>query len=234
MTTIFEAMQAAATDVTSVGKTGRNLKQGYDFRGIDAVINAVGPAFRRHGIICVPLVESVQYETIEVGSNRTLVRECTVRVRYRFYGPEGDHIDAVVVGEAMDSGDKATPKAHSVAYRTCLLQALTIPTGEPDPDEATFERAPRSSRPDTRPPSDKQIGYAKGLAKQLGESAATVVPAIIEEITGRQAKLVELDAGELSRVIDELKPLSESHAAARDKVAEVKAAAGEEPFEVDE
>jgi hypothetical protein len=48
----------------------------------------------------------------------------------------------VSVGEAFDMGDKATAKAMSVAYRTCLLQALTIPTDDPDPDESSYEQAP--------------------------------------------------------------------------------------------
>jgi hypothetical protein len=46
-------------------------------------------------------------------------------------------------GEAFDSGDKSTAKAMSVAYRTALLQALTLPTDEPDPDETVEELAPR-------------------------------------------------------------------------------------------
>ena len=44
----------------------------------------------------------------------------------------------VVIGEAGDSGDKATPKAMSVALRTALLQTLMLPTDEPDPDSFTY------------------------------------------------------------------------------------------------
>ncbi len=41
----------------------------------------------------------------------------------------------------MDSGDKATAKAMSVAYRIALIQALNAPTGDPDPDTQTYERS---------------------------------------------------------------------------------------------
>jgi hypothetical protein len=41
----------------------------------------------------------------------------------------------------MDFGDKGTPKAMSVAYRTLLIQGLCIPTGEADPDSTSYERA---------------------------------------------------------------------------------------------
>ena len=47
----------------------------------------------------------------------------------------------MVPGESMDAGDKGTPKAMSVALRIALLQALCIPTDEPDPDTHSYERA---------------------------------------------------------------------------------------------
>jgi len=41
----------------------------------------------------------------------------------------------------MDSGDKATAKAMSVAFRTALLQSLSLPTDEVDPDATSYERS---------------------------------------------------------------------------------------------
>lgn len=140
--TVVEALNKVMADVQAVGKNGRNTQQNYSFRGIDAVVNAVGPALREHGVVVVPLVEDVTYNTVEVGAKRTPMRECTVKVRYVFHGPGGDQIECVVIGEAMDSGDKATPKAMSVAFRVALLQALAIPTDEADPDSQSYERAP--------------------------------------------------------------------------------------------
>jgi hypothetical protein len=64
-----------------------------------------------------------------------------VKVTYTFIGANGDSIKATVVGEAMDAGDKATAKAMSVAFRTALLQALSLPTDEPDPDSSSYERS---------------------------------------------------------------------------------------------
>ena len=139
--TIHAALAAVMADVGAVAKRDRNEAQGFSFRGIDAVVNAVGPSLRAHGVLTIPRVEDAHYDTIEVGRNRSLMRQCTLRVRWEFHGPAGDHIDAVVVAEAMDSGDKATSKAHSVAYRTALLQVLCIPTDEPDADAAAYERS---------------------------------------------------------------------------------------------
>jgi hypothetical protein len=140
--TIHEALAAVMAEVQSIGKDSTNVQQNYRFRGVDAVVNAVGPAFRNNRVICLPISaeHSSEHYTTKGGAN---MRGVTVIAGFRFYGPAGDYIDAQVSGEASDAGDKATPKAHSVAYRTMLLQALCIPTGDPDPDSESHERAPR-------------------------------------------------------------------------------------------
>lgn len=141
---IHEALAAVMEDIRAVGKTERNTHQNYNFRGIDAVVNAVGPVLRAHRVVVVPRVIDIQAESVSVGRNNTPMRSVTVTVEYLFVGPEGDTLAAVSVGEAMDSGDKAVPKAMSVALRTCLLQALMLPTDEPDPDSFSYDRAPEA------------------------------------------------------------------------------------------
>jgi hypothetical protein len=127
-------------------------------------MNAVGPAFRRRGVVCLPMVEDIRMEPMPLSGGKQATR-VLVTVRYRFHGPAGDHLDAVSVGEAFDMGDKATAKAMSVAYRTCLLQALTIPTDDPDPDEHTYEQA----APAPPPPSPKAIAKSALLALLDGD-----------------------------------------------------------------
>lgn len=138
---VIQALAAVMAEVQAVGKDGHNSSQNYAFRGIDGVMNAVGPALRKHGVVIVPTVLDSNYRDVEVGKNRTLMREVTVTVMYTVHGPAGDEITGVVCGESMDSGDKGTAKAFSVAYRTFLLQALTIPTHQTDPDEQSYERS---------------------------------------------------------------------------------------------
>jgi hypothetical protein len=141
--TIFEALAAVMEDVDHVAKRDINRQgQGYAFRGIDATVNAVGPALRKYKVIVVPNVLESHYGEILVGQNRTPMGHCRLVMSYTFYGPAGDSIVTSTAGEAFDSGDKATPKASSVCFRTALLQALALPTDEPDPDSHTYERAP--------------------------------------------------------------------------------------------
>jgi hypothetical protein len=82
---------------------------------------------------------------------------CRVRVRYTWYGPGGDSVASTVVAEAMDSGDKSSPKAMSVAYRTAILQTLALPTDDPEPDAQTYQRSRRQADREA-PPRRAQQG----------------------------------------------------------------------------
>lgn len=138
---VHEALSAVMADVQAVGKNDVNKQQGWSFRGVDAVVNAVGPALRKHGVTVVPKMISCDRRDVPVSEKKS-AHECVVEVEYRIIGPEGDELAGTSVGESIDYGDKATAQAMSVAYRTWWLQLLCVPTDEPDPDERIVERAP--------------------------------------------------------------------------------------------
>lgn len=164
---VQEALAAVMADVQAVAKSDRNTHQNFSFRGIDAVLNAVGPALRKHGVVVLPDVQSHTFEAVEVGSKRTPMGHVVAHVAYTFVGPEGDTLACSVIGEAMDSGDKAVPKAMSVAFRTALLQALALPTDEPDPDASTYERAP--ARQAAEPDHGLLMAQVTALLAQAGD-----------------------------------------------------------------
>lgn len=137
--TVHQALSKVMGDVQAVKKDSKNQAQRFNFRGIDAVMNAVGPALRKHGVTILPEDVEVHRSNGTTASGKQTA-EVVVKVTYRVYGPAGDSIHGKVAAEAMDFGDKAIAKAMSVAYRTFLLQALTIPTDEPDPDGESYER----------------------------------------------------------------------------------------------
>lgn len=187
-TTVIEALNAVMEDVRAVRKDSRNTHQNFNFRGIDSVMNAVGPALRAHGVVVVPEVKDFKTEVLTTSAGRGMSR-MLITVTYRFYGPQGDHIDTTVLGESFDSGDKATPKAMSVAFRTALLQALCLPTDELDPDAQTYEhtgqhdpaRVTRTSEPveddpwATNPSPSPEVEAA--LARQRDYPRSTPGPA---------------------------------------------------------
>lgn len=147
---IAQALNEIMKEVGAVKKSDRNSSQGFNFRGIDAVVNAVSPVLQKYGVVVFPSVEGYEYNTVEIGKNRTAMGHVKLKVTYTFIGAGGDAIKSTVVAEAMDSGDKATAKAMSVAFRTALLQTLSLPTDEPDPDSQSYER---SSATDVLSPS---------------------------------------------------------------------------------
>lgn len=146
--TVVQALSAVMADVRAVAKKERNTSQGggFYFRGIDAVVNAVGPALRTHGVVVTPHLDHIDRREGRTSKGGTL-NYVAVIVTYTFTGPAGDTMTATVPGEAFDSGDKATAKAMSVAFRTCLLQALTLPTDEADPDADVYDATVQTAAP---------------------------------------------------------------------------------------
>lgn len=159
--TVFELFADVKRAVGPVGKESRNTQQNYDYRGIDAVVNAAAVHLDEHGVINVPTLLDETYATVEVGKNRTPMAHVRVKVRYTFYGPRGDSFAAEVPGEAMDSGDKATPKAMSVAWRIALLQCLNLPTSDPDPDSQSYQRS--DAMPDSVPDDGDWYGWRERI-----------------------------------------------------------------------
>jgi hypothetical protein len=169
--TVHQALNKVMGEVQAVKKDSKNQAQRFNFRGIDAVMNAVGPALRKHGVTILPEDVDV-HRSNGTTANGKQTAEVVLKVTYRVYGPGGDSIHGKVAAEAMDFGDKAIAKAMSVAYRTFLLQALTIPTDDPDPDGESFERG-----------VPKRIG---GSQQNRGTSGGTPLPTG-EEVPNRTA-----------------------------------------------
>lgn len=147
--TVHQAFAAVMSEVGAISKDDVNQAQRFNFRGIDATMNTVGPALRKHGVVIVPRalsIESERYATAKGGQ----MRNATVHMEYTVFGPAGDSFTGSTYGEVADAGDKAVSKAQSVAYRTFLLQGLTVPTQERDPDADAHERAPLSPADEAR------------------------------------------------------------------------------------
>ena len=140
---VFQAVSDVMNDVREVRKTGRNSSQNFNFRGIDAVMNAVGPKLREHGVIVTPI--RAELEGIEVDAGRKKAKDTSGIVTYRWFGPDGSHFDSQVYAEGRDYADKGGAKTMSVALRTCILQTLCLPTDDPDPDEDYIESSPAAA-----------------------------------------------------------------------------------------
>jgi len=121
------------------------------------VYNRFQPLFARHGVFTYPKVVDQVRETATSKSGGRL-QYATVTVEYTFAADDGSSITATVVGEGMDSSDKASNKAMAAAHKYALCQVLNIPYKIIDPDASS----PAMVRTD-RPPTEAQIENLKRL-----------------------------------------------------------------------
>lgn len=205
--TVVEAMAAVMGDVQGVGKDGFHDAPGakFKFRGIDAVMNAVGPALRTHRVVVVPQLVSIDHRDVTTSGGKP-ARETCVLVKYLWTGPDGSTLETVVPGEAMDNGDKGTAKAMSVAFRIALLQALCLPTDDPEPDAAHYEReAPRREEPAPPTPAELVSAARSVLAATCAENGwdRDIVAAMYEE-TAKHPLHTATDAARIGKFRDYL------------------------------
>lgn len=136
---IFESINKVMDEIGAIGKNTKNAQQGFMYRGIDAVMNALNPALVKYKVFVVPEVLEQTREERMSAKNNTLLYSI-IKVKYTFYAEDGSSVSATVIGEGMDSGDKATNKAMSIAFKYACFQVFCIPTEEMvDPDAECHE-----------------------------------------------------------------------------------------------
>ena len=161
---IYETVNAIMADIGVIGKGKRNQDQGFMYRGIDDVMNALNPAFIRHKLFIVPEVLEQRREERQTAKGKNLIYS-VCRMKYTFCAEDGSSIAAVVVGEGRDSGDKATNKAMSIAFKYACFQVFCIPTEEMiDPDRESHETRPQG---DGRP--QRTAARREGAAPLINE-----------------------------------------------------------------
>ena len=146
---VYEAISKVAKDMAEKGisKDRKNMQQGFQFRGIDQVYNALAPMLAKHGLVILPRItdRTVTERTTQKGGVLFYV---VVKAEFDFVATEdGSKHTVVTYGEAMDSGDKATNKAISIAYKYAAFQAFCIPTEETavDADSEVHHVAPQTA-----------------------------------------------------------------------------------------
>ena len=142
---IYKNMVAILKEITHIGKDRKNAQQGFNFRGIDQVMNELHGLFAKHEVFVTSKVVWGIREDRTTKSGGNLIYS-VIDVEFTFFAVDGSSVSSTTRGEAMDSADKATNKAMSVALKYALLQAFMIPTEEmKDPDATTPEPEPRKT-----------------------------------------------------------------------------------------
>lgn len=134
---IYQSITKILEEVPAIGKNKKNTTQNFMFRGIDDVMNTFQPLLAKHKVFMVPQILEQTREERQTSKGGTLIYSIC-KIKYIFYAEDGSSIEAIVVGEGMDSGDKATNKAMAIAMKYAMFQVFCIPTEEmKDPDGET-------------------------------------------------------------------------------------------------
>ena len=168
---IYALIGKAMREIGAVGKDSVNQTQGFKYRGIDQVYNALNPVMAELGIFFTPEVIDQKREEKTTRSGAILTYTI-LTIRFTAYAPDGSNVQMTVIGEAMDSGDKSTNKAMSVAMKYAMFQLFCIPTEEmKDPDAdvykdimpAGYKPAPTAAN---KAPQDNSAATATQVTKQ--------------------------------------------------------------------
>lgn len=169
---IYESITKIMEEVPAIGKDKVNKQQGFKFRGIDDVMNALQPLLAKYKVFIVPeILEQKREERTTTKGGNLIYSIC--KIKYKFYAEDGTLIEATTIGEGMDSGDKATNKAMAIAMKYALFQVFCIPTEEmkdPDsetPDESINKEKIEQDLDDKITESEAKVVYGIMTAKGL-------------------------------------------------------------------
>lgn len=193
---IFESISAVMAEVGAVGKNSKNNQQNFMYRGVDAVMNALSPALTKCKVFVVPEVLEQTREERTTAKGALLIYSIC-KIKFTFYAEDGTSISATVIGEGMDSGDKATNKAMSIAFKYACFQVFCIPTEEMvDPDAECHEVTKKESK--KTPPKEK-------TEEEMNKAGADIITAqhlkaVRERINAAASKGKRLEESDLCKM----------------------------------
>ena len=205
---IYKAINAVQSELakTGISKDRTNTQgSGYKFRGIDDVYNAVSPLLAKHGLCILPrvLTRSCAERQSKQGGALFYI---TVEVEFDFVSSEdGSKHTVKTFGEAMDSGDKATNKAMSAAYKYAVFMAFGIPTeADNDADLHTHEvQTPRLT--------ERQVSEIATLLNETGAEMPVFLSWVSKAIGETVAALNQIPADAYAPIIKKLEAKKANH-----------------------
>lgn len=193
---IFAAMNGIMADVGPITKGRTNQSQNYKFRGIDDVYEALQAVLAKHQVFTTSTILDQRHEERTTAKGTVLIYR-VLTIRWTFWAIDGSNVSTETIGEGMDSGDKASNKAMSVAHKYAFIQAFSIPTVEPkDPENDSHDIQPKNAAQQTQPlqPQKKAMVYddADAVMRETIETALKNAkvekqfwPAVRERLKGK-------------------------------------------------
>lgn len=195
------AQVSAELAVEGITKTKKNDQQGYNFRGIDDVYNALAPIMSKVGLVILPRVTARNVVERTTKSGNALFYT-TVDMEFDFVSShDGSKHTVGMYGEAMDSADKSTNKAMSAAYKYACMQAFCIPTeGDNDADATTHEVAPKAKQ-EPKPFTGEEF---LSLQKEIKEATAETLPTVKDKSRAAWGRMSKEQQAVIRKAITEV------------------------------
>ncbi len=181
---VYTAIFNVMNELDAISKGRRNQQQGYAFRGIEDIYNSLHPLCAKHELVTFPRVIS-RDEQIYENKNGTRMIRVVMAIEYNFVGRDGSvHTCGPIYSEAMDSSDKASNKALSVAHKYAMIQTFMIPTEDLDDSDRETpifnkdlqpqpkERGPKPITPALPEKVEKKIEAKKELQNRAAHIGA--------------------------------------------------------------
>lgn len=204
---IYRLIGEAIGKIGAIGKNKKNQQQGFMYRGIDQVYNALNPVMSELGIFFVPEVLNMQRDE-RTNKNGTVLTYTILTMKYTAYAPDGSSVSMTVMGEGMDSGDKGCNKAMSVAMKYAMFQLFCIPTEEmKDPDADVYDVLPKGAN--VRPQNAAQqasVTKADTMPAPQPQAAKPAENAAAKIAKGPEPGAYETPGGYIRRRIAEITP----------------------------
>ena len=178
---IFQKLIAITQEVDAIAKNKSNAQQGYKFRGIDDLYNALHPLFSKHGVFVTSKVLSEKREERQTSKGGNLIWSI-LDIEFSFFAADGSSVSSVIKGEGMDSGDKASNKAMSSGLKYALMQMFLIPTEDiDDADKST----PAPSKPvQNKLVNAQQVKLTDAQKASIREANPGISRAAVETLLG--------------------------------------------------
>jgi len=190
---IYSKISKAMIEIGAIGKHGFNKHDKYKFRSIDDVINGLHKPLIDNGIFIIPevLESDIEKTKSAAGNDLFISRQ---KVKYKIFAEDGSFVEAIVIGEGIDRGDKAANKALTAAFKYMAIQVFCIPIkdlDDADKDSPEIEHkkttqqsiTPQSNIPPQQNDNEEDIEIAIGK---------TIAPYQAKKFKGKQIKDIPL------------------------------------------
>lgn len=168
MSKILESLQKINDELAVIKKDQSGY--GYNFRGIDQVLNTMSPLFKKYKIIVSREIKSeVRSHRIERDSkgNERQVNQVSVVFKYRFTSTEdGSEFVTEGIGEGEDRGDKATGCAISNSYKYAIFEMFNIATEEQQDSDMKYAKENNSKLPKKKKEVEDSDGFGEDSDKE--------------------------------------------------------------------